>query len=94
MGIVLVAATMSLDGFIAGPNDAMDWVFEYPGAPDGPNESDQEVIRSTGAVLVGRHCHEVGNRAERPETIGLFGGRWTGPEFVLAHVSPRASQVP
>ena len=23
--------TMSLDGFIAGPDDAMDWVFDYWG---------------------------------------------------------------
>jgi hypothetical protein len=27
-GIVLWHVTMSLDGFIAGPDDAMDWVFE------------------------------------------------------------------
>ena len=28
-GIVLLATTMSLDGFIAGPNDDMDWIFNY-----------------------------------------------------------------
>ena len=28
VGRVLVHATMSLDGFIAGPDDAMDWAFE------------------------------------------------------------------
>jgi len=39
MGIVLVNAMMSLDGFIAGPNDEMDWVFEYPVAPNAPDEA-------------------------------------------------------
>jgi hypothetical protein len=29
MGKVFWHVTMSLDGFIAGPNDAMDWVFGY-----------------------------------------------------------------
>jgi dihydrofolate reductase len=29
MGKVLWHVTMSLDGFISGPNDSMDWVFDY-----------------------------------------------------------------
>jgi hypothetical protein len=29
MGKVLWHVTMSLDGFITGPNDSMDWVFDY-----------------------------------------------------------------
>ena len=28
-GKVVVNRAMSLDGFIAGPDDAMDWVIEY-----------------------------------------------------------------
>jgi hypothetical protein len=28
MGIVLVHTTVSLDGFIAGPGEDIDWVFE------------------------------------------------------------------
>ncbi len=68
MGIVLVNAMMSLDGFIAGPNDEMDWVFEYPVAPNAPDEAAEEVIRTTGAVLGGRRGYEVGRSAQRPET--------------------------
>ncbi len=29
MGKVIIHATMSLDGFIAGPHDEMDWFFKY-----------------------------------------------------------------
>jgi hypothetical protein len=31
MGKVLYSATMSLDGFIAGPGDDMSWLTEYLG---------------------------------------------------------------
>lgn len=43
MGKVVWHVTMSLDGFIAGPDDAMEWVFEHR----GPNEVADEVIRTT-----------------------------------------------
>jgi len=88
MGIVVVGATMSLDGFIAGPGDAMDWIFEYALGPEHGNPLDLSIIKSTGAVLTGRRCYDVGRRAERPETSGLYGGLWQGPEFVLTHAPP------
>ena len=28
-GKVVVNRAMSVDGFVAGPDDSMDWVFEY-----------------------------------------------------------------
>ncbi len=80
-GKVVWSVTMSLDGFIAGPNDEMDWVFQY----DDPNPLVEEVIRTTGAVLAGRHSYDVGTRAQRPELREVFGGGWTGPQFVLTH---------
>lgn len=58
VGRVLVHATMSLDGFIAGPDDAMDWVFEYV----EPSAADDEVIKTTGAMLGGRRSYDVGKR--------------------------------
>ena len=30
MGRLVLYMSMSLDGFIAGPGDALDWIFEYP----------------------------------------------------------------
>lgn len=80
MGKVLWHVTMSLDGFIAGPDDAMEWVFEYP----EPNEAVTEVVETTGALVVGRRTYEVEDRYRG----GFYGGAWTGPFFVLTHDPP------
>jgi len=78
---VVWSATMSLDGFIAGPDDAMGWVFDH----SGPNPAVDEVIGRTGAVLAGRRSYDVGRRGERPEVEEAFGGGWSGAQFVLTH---------
>ena len=67
--------TMSLDGFVAGPDHAMDWMTgfsSWPGLVD-------EYIATTGAVLGGRDGWDADPDA-RP-----YGGAWTGPIFVLTH---------
>ena len=81
LGKVVWSATMSLDGFIAGPDDAMGWVFDH----SGPNPAVEEVMRRTGAVLAGRRSYDVGRRGERPEVKEAFGGGWSGAQFVLTH---------
>lgn len=86
MGDVFVHTMMSLDGFIAGPNDDMSWVFRHTG--DMPGAVVDEVIARTGAVLAGRRVYEVGRRVQRPEARGLFDGRWTGPHLILTHAPP------
>ena len=48
MAKVLADTTMSLDGFIAGPNDEMDWVFDYAG--DVPAPLVGEVIETTACL--------------------------------------------
>jgi len=75
-GKVLWSFTMSLDGFVAGPNHQMGWMTGFtirPGLID-------EYIENTGAVLGGRAGWDavVGDR--RP-----WGGAWNGPIFVLTH---------
>ena len=77
-GKVVVNRAMSLDGFIAGPDNAMDWVLEY--FRDDPFP---EVMQATGAMLVGRGTHEVGKRMSDEETD--YDG---GPVFVLTHRPP------
>jgi dihydrofolate reductase len=83
---VFVHATMSLDGFIAGANGEMDWIFEHAGdVPDGVVEA---VIARAGALLGGRRGYDIGRKAPRPEMRKLFGGRWSGPQFILTHTAP------
>jgi dihydrofolate reductase len=82
MTAVVWHVTMSLDGFIAGPDDAMDWVFEY--FSEESNATASDVIETTGAIIMGRHTYEVEDRL-RP---GIYGGAWSGPYFVLTHEPP------
>jgi len=86
MGNVFVHTMMSLDGFIAGPDDDMSWVLRHAG--NMPSAVVDEVIARTGSVLAGRRVYDVGRRIQRPEARGLFGGRWKGPQFILTHVPP------
>jgi hypothetical protein len=86
VGTVFVQTMMSLDGFLAGPNDDMSWVFRHGG--DMPGAVVDEVIDRTGAVLAGRRVCEVGRRVPRREARGLFDGRRSGPHFILTHEPP------
>src|SRR5262249_50550544 len=81
-GKVVVIRAMSLDGFIAGRGDAMDWVVEFL----GPEEL-REQAAATGAMLVGRRTAEVGDRmeAEKPGSVDY---PFSGPVFVLTHSPP------
>jgi dihydrofolate reductase len=75
-GKVLWHFTMSLDGFVAGPDHTMDWLEGFtfrPGLID-------EYVESTGAVLGGRAGFDSAIGAARP-----YGGAWQGPIFVLTH---------
>lgn len=75
-GKVLWHFTMSLDGFVAGPNHTMDWMTgtNRPGLID-------EYVKTTGAVLGGRDGWDMAAAAgSRP-----YGGAWDGPIFVLTH---------
>ncbi len=83
-GKVVVNRAMSLDGFIAGPGDAMDWVGEFL----GPEEV-REQAAATGAMLVGRRTSDVGDRMEAEEP-GSVDYPFSGPVFVLTHRPPQS----
>ena len=72
---------MSLDGFVAGPRDAMQWVFDVD---NGGGATADEVVRSIGALIVGRRTQDVEDR-DQP---GFYGGAYSGPFFVLRHNPP------
>jgi dihydrofolate reductase len=73
--------TMSLDGFIAGPEHSMDFAF---GHGDAPNPIADSVRMSTRAILAGRRWHDVAT-ARYDGVAGIYGGAWSGPVFVLTH---------
>lgn len=81
MGKVLWNTMMSLDGFIAGRGDDMQWVF---GVDGGSGRTVDHVVRSTGALLVGRRTQDVEDRLQP----GFYGGAFRGPFFVLRHDPP------
>jgi dihydrofolate reductase len=91
MATMLYSATMSLDGFIAGPGGDMSWLTEHL----GPNPAVDDLIQQIGALLVGNRTfggddpyHGVEEREGKP-----FGGGWSGPQFVLTHHA-RETAVP
>src|SRR5438128_9793840 len=86
MGKLLWHTMMSLDGFIAGPNDDMSGLFGIEG---GEGETVVEVLRSTGALLVGRRTQDVEDRLQP----GFYGGAFRGPFFVLRHDPPSEPPV-
>ncbi len=86
MSKVLWHTMMSLDGFIAGANDDMRWMS---GVDGGAGETIDEVLRSTGALLVGRRTQDVEDR-DQP---GFYGGAFRGPFFVLRHDPPAEPPV-
>jgi dihydrofolate reductase len=85
-GKVIWHTMMSLDGFIAGPGDDMQWVF---GVDGGDAETAEEVRQSIGALLVGRRTQDVEDRVQG----GFYGGSYTGPFFVLRHDPPAERPV-
>jgi dihydrofolate reductase len=76
--------TMSLDGFIAGPGGDMSWLAGY----GGPNAVVDGVVASVGALLVGNRTFGGDDPNRGTDAEGPYGGRWTGPQFVLTHNPP------
>ncbi|WP_328475325.1 dihydrofolate reductase family protein [Actinoplanes sp. NBC_00393] len=83
-GKVLWHFSMSLDGFVAGPHHAMDWLV---GTPTRPGLI-AEYTTTTGAVLAGRNGFDAMPGA-RP-----YGDDWQGPIFILTHHPQDAPPTP
>jgi dihydrofolate reductase len=85
MGKMLYSATMSLDGFIAGPGGDMSWLTEHL----GPNPTVDELVGKIGALLVGNRTFRGDDPHKGTTNEGKpFGGGWSGPQFVLTHHAP------
>src|SRR6266536_2649569 len=68
MAKMLYSATMSLDGFIAGPGGDMSWLTEHL----GPNATVDELIGEIGALLVGNRTFRGANIARQCLDAGVL----------------------
>ena len=84
MGKVLYSATMSLDGYIAGPDGDMSWLAPYL----GPNPQVDALQLGIGALLIGGRTFRGDDPNRGTDKEGAFSGTWTGPSFVVTHHPP------
>lgn len=77
MSSVIWHATISLDGFLAGPDGDMTWMAA---ARALPNPAGWALVPQIGAIVAGRRTHDLG--LTRGADGGAYGGDWQGPIFV------------
>jgi dihydrofolate reductase len=84
MGKVTLDMAMSLDGFIAGPNDEDGGLHDYFFSPSGETaQVIEEGIKTTGAIIMGRRSYDIGD-----EQNGFENNPYQVPTFVLSHDVP------
>jgi dihydrofolate reductase len=95
VGRVTCDMTMSVDGFVAGPNQSLEnafgegaeglhrWMFEEPDA----NAAELEALTAAGAFIMGRNMFGPGRGDWDEEWKGWWGEEppYHGPVFVLTH---------
>ena len=82
---LLYSATMSLDGFIAGPGGDMQWLAKHLAEP---NPEAAALMEDIGALLVGANTNSGDDPNAGTDKEGAFGGEYTGPVIVLTHKPP------
>ena len=80
-GRVVYHASLSLDGFVAGPRDSLEWAFRCPER----NPTLDAAIRNTGAVLIGRNSFDAVRGRPPSERHRIYGEDGSIPRFVLTH---------
>ncbi len=90
MAKLLYSVTLSLDGFITGPNGDMQWMRPYL----GPNPEIDALVPQIGSLLIGRRTHDGDDPHKGEAGEGqAFGGGWDGPMYVVTH-RPRDTPEP
>lgn len=85
MATVLYSASMSLDGFIAGPGGDMSWLTRHPGPPSPTVDA---VAAGTGCLLVGGRTFRGDDPNAGTDAEGAFEGAYDGPSVVLTRTPP------
>lgn len=86
MSTLLYSATMSLDGFIAGPGGDMSWLGDHL----GPDPAAADLMGRVGSLLIGNRTFHGDDPNKGTDKEGAFGGAWRGPQVVLTHHPPEA----
>lgn len=82
---ILYSASMSVDGYIAGPGGDMSWLSGYL----GPDPVVDELVPRVTAILSGRRTFDGDDpNAGDSEHEGAFEGQWHGPQIVITHRPP------
>ena len=82
---LIYSATMSLDGFIAGPGGDMQWLTKHL---TGANPDADSLMDDIGALLVGANTNSGDDPNAGTDKEGAFGGEYAGPVVVLTHNPP------
>ena len=81
---VVLDMAMSLDGFIAGPDDEDHGLHNYFFSPTGPTKQViEEGFRTTGTIIMGRRSYDVGAAQD-----GFADNPYQVPTFILTHHVP------
>src|SRR5580765_8307850 len=85
MGKVILDLSISLDGFMAGPNDEdmtlHNWYFS---SEDSRNkEIVDELVKSLGAIIMGRRSYDLGDKQD-----GFVDNPYGATNVVLSHSVP------
>ena len=84
MGKVILDMAMSVDGFIAGPNDDDRGLHTYFFAPTPETTKLIDAgIKTTGAMIMGRRTYDLGDHFD-----GFADTPYKVPHFVLSHTVP------
>lgn len=81
MATVIVHATITLDGFLADKDGAVDWMFGRPSAPEDDSVVER-VMSRIGAVVGGANRSQTVEDDERP-----YGGMLKVPVYLMTHSS-------
>ena len=97
MGNVVTGFSMSLDGYIAGPNEDFQYIFKWYESGDTPFQYPngmsiqvsaisaqviQETIEATGALICGRGLYNLTNGWDGKHPVDV-------PVFVITHEAPQ-----
>ena len=83
---VICHHTISLDGFIAGPDDSMDGLSGF----GKPTALADETMNRIGAIVAGRRWYDLAT-ARWNGVDGIYGGAYKGDVFVLTHRVPSST---